>query len=40
MRVTTASYLGITPETFSRKLKELEKDGKIEVHGRWIKMER
>ena len=35
-----ASYLGITPETFSRKLKELEKDGKIEVHGRWIKMER
>lgn len=35
-----ASYLGITPETFSRKLKELEKDGKIEVHGRWIKLER
>lgn len=35
-----ASYLGITPETFSRKLKELEKDGKIEVHGRWINVKR
>ena len=35
-----ASYLGITPKTFSRKLKELEKDGKIEVHGRWINVKR
>ena len=35
-----ASYLGITPETFSRKLKELEKDGKIEVHGHWINVKR
>ena len=35
-----ASYLGITPKTFSRKLKELEKDGKIEVHGHWINVKR
>ncbi|RVU71481.1 MULTISPECIES: Crp/Fnr family transcriptional regulator [Lactobacillus] len=31
-----ASYLGITPETFSRKLKELEKDGRIQVKGKKI----
>lgn len=31
-----ASYLGITPETFSRKLKELEKDGRIKVAGKKI----
>ena len=33
-----ASYLGITPETFSRKLKELEKDGKIKVNKRKIQI--
>lgn len=31
-----ASYLGITPETFSRKLKELAKEDKIEVNKKVI----
>lgn len=33
-----ASYLGITPETFSRKLKVLEKNGKIRVQRRKIEI--
>lgn len=33
-----AAYLGISPETFSRKLKELEKEGKLEVKGKKIKL--
>lgn len=33
-----ASYLGVTPETFSRKLKELEKDGEIRVDKRQIEI--
>ncbi|QNQ81584.1 Crp/Fnr family transcriptional regulator [Lactobacillus sp. PV012] len=33
-----AAYLGMSPETFSRKLKELEKEGVIEVRGKKVKL--
>lgn len=33
-----AAYLGISPETFSRKLKELEKEGRVKVRGKKIKV--
>lgn len=33
-----ASYLGITPETLSRQFKILEKEKKIEVHGKRVKI--
>lgn len=33
-----ASYLGITPETLSRQFKTLEKEQKIEVHGKHVKI--
>ena len=33
-----ASLLGITPETLSRKLKELENENRIEVKGKQIRI--
>ena len=33
-----ASYLGITPETLSRQLKNLEKEGTVKASGRQIEI--